>query len=534
MNSERTEPASSLHVVDLWTGQHAVALRVALRMTTEEFAEKLGTAVRTVSKWNGEPGIVPGTEYQRVLDTALSKATKDEQLRFHLLMEQKAVDSQPTMTEPEVKHLRVQHEPVIQQCFDWIDDAAGWPTGQARTQVELLLGGDEPDMTPRAPVSTNELVAALTSYYKAVPEGYLPFEATHNNDRLQTGILTRPEWVNVALPLGVGRDTLKLDPASNFPQIRLNSSQAKAAVSRIAKAITAGTNIVNAPLYSMTNVELSRAALTGTLKVTDFLSYALTMDLLESELLAALADPSQTKLSLPLRDQYLPTASSVTRIAERLCAGGVATLFAAKRPPTKLRKEADYAILVQERSAAVINAVGRMAVIPKGCHQPLADFSDDAQVSATLERELEEELFSRQDIDSTYNTNHLADPLHISRLSQPLKWLIANTDSSAWTSECTGLGLNLLSGNFEFACLVAIHDERWWQEFGGQIESNWESAKLQCYSTANRDTLNELIGSHTWGNEDLFSLVLGLLRLNELNGSNVQLPDLQLSPNLSM
>jgi hypothetical protein len=34
--------------------------------------------------------------------------------------------------------------------------------------------------------------------------------------------------------------------------------------------------------------------------------------------------------------------------------------------------------------------------------------------------------------------------------------------------ERTGFGLNLVSGNFEFASLIVIDDE-WWDRLGGQI-----------------------------------------------------------------
>jgi hypothetical protein len=33
-----------------------------------------------------------------------------------------------------------------------------------------------------------------------------------------------------------------------------------------------------------------------------------------------------------------------------------------------------------------------------------------------------------------------------------MRWLIDNADPSAWRIECTGFGLNLVSGNYEFAC----------------------------------------------------------------------------------
>jgi hypothetical protein len=51
-------------------------------------------------------------------------------------------------------------------------------------------------------------------------------------------------------------------------------------------------------------------------------------------------------------------------------------------------------------------------VIPKSFHEPLIDFSDDAQLSATLERELEAELFGREDVDATIGMHRRAEPFH--------------------------------------------------------------------------------------------------------------------------
>src|ERR1039457_2195981 len=74
-----------VEVVDIWTGRHASALRIAQRMTNEAFADTLGTAVRTVAKWNAQPDLVPVTELQRALDPELSRAPEDVQARFALL-----------------------------------------------------------------------------------------------------------------------------------------------------------------------------------------------------------------------------------------------------------------------------------------------------------------------------------------------------------------------------------------------------------------------------------------------------------------
>jgi hypothetical protein len=97
-----------------------------------------------------------------------------------------------------------------------------------------------------------------------------------------------------------------------------------------------------------------------------------------------------------MRDRYLPDVASVLDVSGRLCAGGALALCAFARPATWYREHPDYVLLVQERSGNVINSAGRLSVIPKGFHQPMTDYRDDAKFSATLLREMEEELFGRK------------------------------------------------------------------------------------------------------------------------------------------
>jgi hypothetical protein len=65
-------------------------------------------------------------------------------------------------------------------------------------------------------------------------------------------------------------------------------------------------------------------------------------------------------------------------VAARLCAGGALALCACARPAGPYRDYADYVLLVRERSGSVINAAGQLAVIPKGFHEPMTDFRNDA------------------------------------------------------------------------------------------------------------------------------------------------------------
>jgi transcriptional regulator with XRE-family HTH domain len=73
--------------VHQWTGLEARALRRALRLSVRAFAERLGVAVRTVSKWE-KLGIVtePRPDTQAILDTALARADAATHLRFETLL----------------------------------------------------------------------------------------------------------------------------------------------------------------------------------------------------------------------------------------------------------------------------------------------------------------------------------------------------------------------------------------------------------------------------------------------------------------
>lgn len=69
--------------VRVWTGRETRLLREALRMTLDEFAERLGAAPRTVSYWEADgPTVKPRAEMQGALDTLLAQAPPAAQARF--------------------------------------------------------------------------------------------------------------------------------------------------------------------------------------------------------------------------------------------------------------------------------------------------------------------------------------------------------------------------------------------------------------------------------------------------------------------
>lgn len=87
-----------MQVITSWTGRQADALRQALRMTNESFAEHLGVSVRTVANWRKRPEIRPQPGMQELLDVALDRAPDRIKAQFSLLADEEncATDDQPT------------------------------------------------------------------------------------------------------------------------------------------------------------------------------------------------------------------------------------------------------------------------------------------------------------------------------------------------------------------------------------------------------------------------------------------------------
>ncbi len=515
-----------MDVVDTWTGRHATALRRALRLTNEALAEELGTAVRTVAKWNADPDLVPVPDMQRALDTVLSRAPEPARARFTLLLAADLPASAPPVTEAAAAELAGDDSSAA-AALAWVDQAAGWqPETASRLLAERAALTDRRRIrqvaAARARVGRDDLAAALAAYYGTDDEHGV-YRGVCAGQRLTTSVLTRPSWLDLRLPLGAGREHLRLSPGPAAP-IAVDQLGAAAAVDRIATGLQADLRMVNAPIYSLTDVTVSAGGIAGMVSLAGFFDYALTLDLLEAELTDAIgAGLPPARGHLPLRDRYLPDLASVLNVAGRLCAGGPPALCAIARPATRNRGP-DYLLLIQERSGRVLNSARRLAVIPKSFHGPLVDYAEDAQIHRSVEREMEEELFGRDDVDSVLSGQRSADPMHRSRLSVPMRSLMDRPDDGSWRMECTGYGYNLLTGNYEFATLIAVHDETWWAEYGGHIEANWESASLRRYSTRDRDAITALAFDPAWSNEGLFALLQGLRRLAEIDSDRTDLP----------
>ncbi|GAB3074042.1 hypothetical protein [Micromonospora schwarzwaldensis] len=93
-----------MHVIATWTGQRARALRLALRMTFDDFAAHLGVSTRGVTKWEAQPDVELAMRTQQLLDVALKRADDDARARFGQFLQEPA---EPVRTpEPEAAPVR--------------------------------------------------------------------------------------------------------------------------------------------------------------------------------------------------------------------------------------------------------------------------------------------------------------------------------------------------------------------------------------------------------------------------------------------
>jgi hypothetical protein len=378
----------------------------------------------------------------------------------------------------------------------------------------------------RERIGWHGLASAMQDYYGDSPEDYGHYTAHYGESEILTSILAHRDWLDLAFPLDMAHDRITLTDAASDYHLSLDEEAAAAAAQRLAETLLTGTVLVDKPLYRLHNISIGNDGVSGGVEVIPFARYALTMDLLESELMDALAaGVSPRPGSLPLRDRYLPDVGCALAVGDRLCAGGSVALCAVARPASSHRGPADYLLLVQERSGDVLNAARRLTVLPRGFHQPMTDFQADARIGATLRREMEEELFGREDVDNTLSEKYVAEPMHPTRLSEPVRWLMAEPDRL--TIECTAFGLNLINGNYTFACLIVIDDEDFWSHYGGLITGNWESSSLRQYSSLDSSSLAALVQDPAWNHEGLFGLLPGLRRLSQIGGHRVNLPAIE-------
>ncbi|GAA3577017.1 helix-turn-helix transcriptional regulator [Kribbella ginsengisoli] len=152
-------------VVASWTGATASALRLALRLTQEELASRIGgMSPRGVGRWEKEPDMSPTMVSQRDLDYLLREATEDEKARFALLLQDLEKPTRPsgsvTMPQQErAEKLLIPLQPPRGTATKPTSETLTWLEQNLRNQytADNLLG-------PRA------LMPLMTSYVDTIEQ----------------------------------------------------------------------------------------------------------------------------------------------------------------------------------------------------------------------------------------------------------------------------------------------------------------------------------------------------------------------------
>lgn len=503
-----------------WTTREADALRAALRLTNEEFAEQLGVSARSVALWRkGSNGVI-SLQIQRIFDTVLEQATESQRARFAQLA---GLGEAAGMRDAMRSRLDVATN--LHSALAWLqsgeDDDAAARVLAAAARVDAAAG-------PRWRMAETDRSAVAQRLHQYYAEGFgdhRPVCVGLGDVDIDFTILSAADWFSnpVDLQADEAAKRFAYDHAAVAVPKPDSDTWRRAAETRLAECLVRETRFVDGQLYRMTGWEAQPDGVRTSFTTGSFAQYALTVDLLEAETFAAAQGGED---ALPLRDLMMPTVESVLAPGSRNCMGGALALTAFARPAQGARP-ADFALLVQERGAKVLNASGRLAVIPKCFHEPTSEPSWEVSVGTSLARELEEELFGKAEVDTTLDTRRTINPMHPDLLTGPMRYL-TEAGPDAWTMECTGFGFNLLTGNYEFPCLVAVHDEGFWQRCGGDVESNWESERITLVSSQDEAGLRALIHNPAWSDEGLFAFVLGLRRLHELHPERVALPHFEI------
>ncbi|MFI9387603.1 hypothetical protein [Kutzneria sp. NPDC052558] len=294
-----------------WTGETACALQAALQMSNEAFAGHLKIGVRTVADWHKKPSTKPQTGMQQLLDSALEKASPAARARFDQLTTGRSAGP---ATDAEQ---RLADDPNVGAALNWLDHHAGWDPGTARRRVatvlpQLDLQALSDNARRRSLVDQRHIADALAEYYGPRLQPHGRYTATYGGaGDAVTSVLTCTDWLDLACPLVASNDRLSVAPIPADIDVALDEEAAELAVRRLAASLAAGIRLIDTPLYRLLGIDVRKGQIAGSVGTTNFVGYAVTMDLLEAELTDAIAAGRPPRPgSLPLRDRYLPSFAS--------------------------------------------------------------------------------------------------------------------------------------------------------------------------------------------------------------------------------
>ncbi|MCJ7559688.1 hypothetical protein MUO79_03595 [Candidatus Bathyarchaeota archaeon] len=340
-----------------------------------------------------------------------------------------------------------------------------------------------------------------------------------------TTLAAKKEWL--ALPESINlRDTQKYSFLENAERPRqlsidtLTKSQAEIELFKF--------KVFDNNMYRLHDIDITNSHIGATFSLDTYFNYRYGLGSLWGELLQGLVDTENNVEELiakkaellPRRIELLADASQIADYGKRLCIGGIHATVA------MFRKESDdFVIPIQTRSGTVGGGQNMIGVLPQGYHQPLAFPQEEMSFAQTFYREFFEELLGGE--EASEKTRHLKPDWYM-KSSEVMQWFSLPT--SKYTLWITGVGLNLVSGNYEIALLCIIEDPDFWPQHSHKLITCWEHSEdtLPFLSTRDCHAVSRTLLKPNWIGEGLYSLVRGLIHLNKSRPANVDLPDLTL------
>ncbi|GIK09111.1 MAG: hypothetical protein JETCAE02_05960 [Anaerolineaceae bacterium] len=268
----------------------------------------------------------------------------------------------------------------------------------------------------------------------------------------------------------------------------------------------------------------------GTLEFRDttFHTYRATFGEIYDEFVMTVADKGIDKLKnysqskqrslLPLRKKYLGSLDRILDLHQRICAGGVITMFAARTPD-------DVVIYAQKRSAIVSDEPNLYTLVPRAFHESLISPTDEFNLETTIYRECYEELFKGE----MKIGDHVEHDFYLSE-KPGIRDLVAGKGVNH-TLKPTALLWDLYRGNFIVTYCLYVHDQTWYAKYGNELTLNWEYAsENKTAARASRSEVLGLLNRNDWAQDSYFAFVEGLRWLSAqeplMESFNSKLPKL--------
>jgi hypothetical protein len=337
-----------------------------------------------------------------------------------------------------------------------------------------------------------------------------------------TAVATKPEWTGLEIPLGGKYEKVRLLSVDNLA-MELPEEKVLQQISSIEQM---ERQMWYHTIYRLLDVDFRQGMLKASFAKDEYLRSMFSVGLVSNELVEALSKKSYSAEQviadadrlLPIRRSVLPDGASLINFHKRICAGGIAMMFAIPRPYPNY----DFAFIIQQRSDTVADTQNMLTIIPRAIHQPMIDEAEEVKPSFSAFREIFEELYSGKEVEK--DGGQLRHDWFFSE--ENMNWFRDNP--KCFDLMCTCFGIDMVSGNYVFGMLLVIREESYWENYSRIIKANWEGHGLKSVSSKDPDSLAQLIKRKQWTGDGLFPLIEGLKWLADKYPERVKMPPLHI------